>query len=227
MPFEIRKDPNRVLICGTGSGWELIPKESGAIIYALNDFIFFEKYGIRFDKLFILDVLDEKPQIVSGINNLGEVIKRINSFDRPLIAPFKYAEIPLSEAFPLEKCKERFGAPYFTNTIAYMVAYALLEGAKEIDMYGVNQASSGEYFYEKCGVEFWLGIAIGMGVKVTIHGDKSELLTTKSRFGGGLLYGYNETYDQIIQLKEKFGEGVIKKVLAPQKPYSRTIRRIN
>ena len=227
MPFEIKKNPEQVLILGTGDGWNYAPKKTEKTVYCLNDYIRLEKYQIQPDVLFVMDVLDEKPQIVAGMDNLGAVIRRINEMKVPLVAPFKYEEIPLSEAFPLEECVKEFGNPYFTNTISYMIAYALLKGAKEIETYGVNQASSSEYFYEKAGVEYWLGIAVGKGVKVTVNGEKSELLTTKTRFGGGLLYGYNQTYSQILNAKEKFGEPIIKKLTNKQVPYSRTVRKIN
>ena len=267
--FEIKKNKKRIMICGTGSGCELAPKESSSTVYALNDYIHKERYGIQPDKLFILDVLDEKPLIVAGINNLGEVIAKINSLKCPLIAPFRYEEIPLSEPFPLKECAEKFGQPYFSNTIGYMVAFALLEFLKladketdevfktwqnvnsielnetqskslkgvvgklrqlkgfSIELFGINQASSSEYFYEKAGAEYWLGIANGLGVDITIHGDKSEVLSNKKRFGGNLLYGYNQTYSQIRMAEEKFGEQIIKKLLTPSKPSSRNIRKIN
>jgi len=208
--FEIKKDLSKWIICGTGNGWELMPQATEKIVFALNDYIFAEKYGIRPDILCIMDVLDEKPQIVSGINNLGEVIQRINNMKVPLVAPFKYEEIPLSEAFPIEECVKEFGQPYFSNTISYMIAYALLKGAKEIELYGINQASSSEYFYEKAGVEYWLGVAVGRGVKVAINGQKSEVLSNKMRFGGNLLYGYNQSYQQILDAKQKFGEPIVK-----------------
>jgi len=227
MSFEIKKSPDRIAICGTGHGWQLLPKNTNQTIYALNDYVRVERYGIKPDKLFILDVLDEKPQIVSGIDNLGEIIKRINDLGIPLIAPFKYEEIPLSESFPLKECVKRFGTPYFLNTISYMIAYALLQGAKEISLYGINQASSSEYFYEKASVEYWLGIANGLGVKITIYGNKSELLSNKNRFGGAILYGYNMTYENLLNADEKYGEAIIKKLTAPIQEKSRTVREIN
>ncbi len=227
MPFDIRKDPKKFMILGSGSGWELAPKVSEKTIYALNDYVYQERYGIKPDLLFIMDVLDEKPLIVAGISNLGDVVARINAMKVPLIGPFKYEEIPLSEAFPLEECAKEFGLPYFNNTIAYMIAYALLKGAEEINIYGVNQASSSEYFYEKASVEYWIGVANGKEVKVVINGDKSELLSNKMRFGGNLLYGFNQTYEQITQAKEKFGEPIVKKLFAPSQPKSRTVRQVN
>lgn len=227
MGFQVKKNPQKIAILGTGYGWNLFPEKSDYTIYCLNDYVYQEKYGIQPDILFIMDVLDEKPLIVSGIQNLGEVVHRINAMKIPLIAPFKYEEIPLSEAFPLEECVEKLGTPYMLNTISYMIAYAILKGAKEIHLYGVNQASSSEYFYEKASVEYMLGIANGMGIKITINGDKSEVLANKARFGGNILYGYNMTYEHYLRMKEKFGRSIVKRLNVPPKPYSRTVRKIN
>lgn len=224
MRFEIKKDPTKVHILGTGSGWEAAPRESNATVYCLNDFIRQEKYGIKPDVLFIMDVLDEKPQVVSGHDNLGEVIARINSMRVPLVAPFRYEEIPLSQAFPLEQCVKEFGIPYFTNTICYMIAYALLNGAKEITIFGVNQAGSHEYTEERGGVEMWIGVAIGMGVKVNISGKDSSLLRFKGRFGGDALYGYLAPYEAIVADKERFGEQVVRRLMAPKVPQTRSFR---
>lgn len=226
MAFDIKKRKDSFIILGTGQGWENCPVNTDKIIYGLNDYIRVEKYQIVPDVLFIMDVLDEKPQVVSGIDNLGDVVNRINNMKVPLIAPFKYEEIPLSQPFPIHESFKEFGRPYYTNTICYMIAYALLQGAKEIELFGVNQASSSEYFYEKAGVEFWLGVAIGRGVKVTINGARSELLTNKHRFGGELLYGYNQSYEQFTESEKKFGELPIKKLSAPQPQRSRTVREI-
>ncbi len=225
--FEVKKRPDKIAILGSGSGWEHFPIQSDHTVYALNDYVYQERYGIKPDVLFIMDVLDEKPLVVSGVSNLGDVIQRINAMKIPFVAPYEYAEIPLSEAFPLKQCVKEFGIPYLTNTIAYMIFYAMLKGAKEIDIYGVNQASSSEYFYEKSGVEYAIGVAVGRGIKVTINGDKSELLRNKARFGGGLLYGYNMTYNQILEAEQKFGTQIIKQLSAPSKSESRIVRKVN
>lgn len=225
--FDIKKKKDSFLILATGSGWEYAPKLTDKTIYTLNDYVLVEKYQIVPDIMFIMDVLDEKPQIVSGMNNLNDIVARINNLKCKFIAPFKYEEIPLSEAFPIDECVRQFGAPYFTNTICYMIAHALMNGAKEIELFGVNQASSSEYFYEKAGVEYWLGIANGRGVKVIINGDKSELLSNKTRFGGNLLYGYNQTYEQIKEAEKKFGQPTIKKLSDPEPNKSKFTRNIN
>lgn len=223
--FEIKKDPKKVIILATGSGWDLAPKESEKMIFALNDYTAIEKFNVLPDALFIMDILDEKPQVVSNTTNLGEIVHRINQMKVPLIGPYKYQEIPLSEAFPIRKCVEEFGLPYFTNTICYMIAYALLIDAKEIELYGVNQAGSHEYMEEKGGVEYWIGIATGRGVKVSINGKHSQLLKYKGRYGNGILYGYLQSYNDILQTEDKFGQPIVKKLTQPSDKFERTVQQ--
>jgi len=197
------------------------------LLYCLNDYISVERYQIQPDLVFIMDQLDEKPQIVSGHDNLGTVIEKINKLKVPLISPYRYEEIPLFVPFPLKKCVEEFGMPYFTNTICYMIAYAILAGAREIELYGVNQASSHEYSEERGGVEYWLGVASGRGIKVAIHGDKSEVLRFKGRYGKGILYGYLTNLETIQRDEKRYGERVIKRLFKKPQPYKRTIRKLN
>jgi len=230
MAFELKKDNTKWIIGGTGAGWELMPKQTNSMVMVLNDYIQIEKYVIKPDYLMMMDFLDEKPQVVSGTQNLGDTIMRINNMKVPLIAPYKYEEIPLSEQFPLKECVERFGMPYFTNTICYMIAYVLLEGAKEIELFGVNQAGSHEYTEERSGVEYWLGIAVGMGIKVTIHGKDSQLLKFKGRYGGAgeaILYGYLQPYSVIMENEKRFGEIIVRKLIGQKQPYSRLVRKVN
>src|SRR3990167_2163638 len=227
MPFKIHKNPKKWAICGTGSSWELLPIQSDHTIFCLNDYVNFEKFGVKPDYLAIMDILDEKPQILAGVQNLGETIMKINKLGCPLIAPYVYAEIPKSEAFPIHEVVKEFGIPYFSNTICYMIAYALLKGVKEIDIFGVNQAGSHEYAEEKGSVEYWIGVAVGRGVKVTINGKDSGLLRYKGRYGNGLLYGYLKNYEQIKEFEKKFGTPIVKQLSAPAQPVSRVVRNVN
>jgi len=47
---------------------------------------------------------------------------------------------------------------------------------------------------QKPGVDHWLGIAKGMGVKYYIHGDYCEIGRTET----GLAYGYELTEDEML-----------------------------
>jgi hypothetical protein len=122
-----------------------------------------------------------------------DFIKKINeSEDVPFITCRKHPDVPSSVAYPLKEIVKKFGIPYFTNTIAYMLAYALYEKVDSIQIYGVVQGGYYEYMKERKGVEFWLGIAAGTGIKIEIKGN-SELLTNDDN----LLYGYKRSPEQL------------------------------
>ena len=88
--------------------------------------------------------------------------------------------------YPKDKIVECFNTDYFSNTVDYAIALALYRGYKQIDLYGINFTLDSEYAYQKPGMDFWCGVAKGMGVRITSHGE-SELMKTKDR----LMYGYD------------------------------------
>lgn len=83
-------------------------------------------------------------------------------------------QFPNSVRYPLEAVTARFPGPhpltpaYHQSTISYQVALALLEGFEEIAIYGVDLVVGEEYSYQKPNLEWWLGLAQGMGVKITL-----------------------------------------------------------
>jgi|TARA_Y100000296_G_C5034774_1_gene186698 hypothetical protein len=80
-------------------------------------------------------------------------------------------EIPTSVKYPLADVMGRFGGGYFTSTIPYMIALALYEGVDEIGLLGVYLTSKQDYTAHRPCVEFWLGVAKGMGVAVVLPDD--------------------------------------------------------
>ena len=81
--------------------------------------------------------------------------------------------------YPYGAVEELYGALYLTSSPAYMIAYAILEGASEIQLYGVDRSiSDHEYFWQRPCVEAWLGFAKGRNIKVFIpevsHVGKSQ-----------------------------------------------------
>ena len=124
-----------------------------------------------------------------------DFIKRVNSVKAPFITQRKHPDIPLSEAFPLKEVIRQFGTPYFTNSICYMIAQALLEEVTYIEIWGVVQGGYQEYLRERKGVEYWLGQAAGRGVKINIRGI-TQLFVNDN---GGRLYGYKKTPQELTQ----------------------------
>lgn len=97
--------------------------------------------------------------------------------DFPIYMQEQNQDVPMSVPFPRDMIEEAFNSRYFTNSISWEIALAVLEGFKEIHVYGVDMAQSSEYSFERPSVEYWLGIAAGRGIKVVLP-DATDLLKT-------------------------------------------------
>jgi hypothetical protein len=104
-------------------------------------------------------------------------------------------DIPGSVAYPIGAVTGRFGT-YFTNSVSYMLALAIHEGADEIHVYGIDMAHEHEHGWERPSIEFFLGWARGAGIKVVIP-DTSDLLKCIG------LYGYLDAYEAEAVLRER------------------------
>jgi hypothetical protein len=71
---------------------------------------------------------------------------------------------------------------YFTSTVAFMIALAIDEGAKEIGLWGIDLIVGDEYSYQKPCAEFWLGVAHGKNITVTLP-HTSALCKQSHRYG--------------------------------------------
>ena len=96
--------------------------------------------------------------------------------------------------YPLMDIISYFKTDYFTNTVDYAIALAVYEGYSSLELYGINMEVDSEYFWEKPGVEFWVGQAMGRGVNVTAHGNHTSILKSRD----GLLYGYGIKRGELI-----------------------------
>lgn len=96
-------------------------------------------------------------------------------------------EWPTSETFPRTDLIDAFGR-YFTNSVSWMIAHAILEGATTIGVWGVDMAQSTEYAAQRPSCEYFLGLAAGLGIELRIA-ETSDLLKTAVLYGesdGGL-----------------------------------------
>ncbi len=116
-----------------------------------------------------------------------------NPLNIPIYMQYHHDEIPLSVGYPIHEVCEKFlknftrgedRVRYFTSTFAYMMGVALLEGFERVEIYGFEMADEIEYLQQKACAEFWIGVAIGMGVEVYTP-PGSQLLYSK-------VYGGNE-----------------------------------
>lgn len=120
--------------------------------------------------------------------------------DQPIYAQDTHVDLPTSVAYPKSQITDEFGT-YITNTVSWMLALAIQEltplvgtagEQPELAVYGVDMAQdqedavggAGEYAAQRPSCEYFLGIAVGRGIRVTIP-KTSDLLASRS------LYGYD------------------------------------
>jgi hypothetical protein len=127
-------------------------------------------------------------------------LESLNALNIPVYMQRPWNVIPHAVPYPLDAILKEFPRKYFTNTISWMIALAILEGFKEIGIWGVDMAVSSplraqnEYSHQRPSCEYFIGIAEGRGIKVHLP-DECDLL--KSRF----LYAINEPEENAFNKK--------------------------
>lgn len=109
--------------------------------------------------------------------------KRIAGAKTPVITTTAYKEYPTSVAYPLEQVLAFLKTDLVNSTPAWMVAYAMLIGVKEIYLYGMDfhytnmdRAESGGQ-----GMAFLLGMCQVLGINYKIPNSSSLLDAYKCR----------------------------------------------
>lgn len=93
--------------------------------------------------------------------------------------------IPNAIQFPKDKMVEEFGRDFFTSSFAWMMAFAISQGANEIALYGIDMASRDEYILQRPGFYFFKWAAEKRGIKVTAP-NESDIMMHPG------LYGYSD-----------------------------------
>jgi len=112
----------------------------------------------------------------------------LKAFKGPVYLHEPDPDIPNSLAYPLLEVSQDIGVniwriladgsrqpmaenPYLTSSIAYELALAIHERFEQIEIYGVDLNTAGEYAWQKPGVEHLIGIAAARGIRVVIPDD--------------------------------------------------------
>jgi hypothetical protein len=93
--------------------------------------------------------------------------------------------VPNATPFPKDAMVKRFGRDFFTSSFAWMMAFAISEGAVEISLYGIDMASRDEYILQRPGFYFFKYHAEQLGIKVSAP-NESDIMQPPG------LYGYSE-----------------------------------
>jgi hypothetical protein len=176
----------KVVIIGKGRGLEYAPSGKNIDVWGITQVILSTPVDLVID----MNIYDD--------GRWGEQEKDEARKSKEICDINKIPYIDLTN-YPLKEITDYFNTDYFSSTVDFAIAYALYSGYKEIDLYGVNMEDDTEYQYQKASVEFWIGIAKGMGVRIKVFGDSSSILRTRDK----KVYGYD------IPQKFKQEKGVV------------------
>jgi len=164
-----------ITIVGKGFGWELAPPaNNGDNVWGAC------QLNTQRDVDVVVDMNEYSD------NRWGETESLMAELSKSIAKDKGTPYIDLS-SYPIDQVIDYFGTDFFTNTIDYMIALAIYRGATEIHFYGVNMTMDDEYSYQRPGVHFWIGMAMGRGIKIRVFGKDSTILKTPD----GILYGYD------------------------------------
>ena len=76
--------------------------------------------------------------------------------------------IPHAVEYPFDDVATSVGQAYWNSSIAYVMAMAIHEGAKQIWIWGVDMTGGDEYAYQRPNMEYLIGVAKGKGIDVYI-----------------------------------------------------------
>lgn len=129
-------------------------------------------------------------------------------YGEPYIAWMKNLTVPLymqnqdycpnAITFPKDEMVKEFGRNFFTSSFSWMLAFAIMKGAKEIGLYGIDMASRDEYILQRPGAYFFFHEAQRRGIKI-IAPNESDIMQPPG------LYGYSDVtpFGRKILAREK------------------------
>jgi len=113
--------------------------------------------------------------------------------DRPIYMLEEYDDVPNAVKYPLAEVSKALGGlrignknkiKFYHSTFDYMIALAIYEGYKRIEIYGFE--FGGKYKHQRFSAYTWKGIALGKGIELYEPEPNKHLFDT-------LLYGYAYT----------------------------------
>ena len=127
------------------------------------------KFHSGLSRLYTLDARER--YVATG--EFDGFVKDIKALGLEFVAQEPWPEIPNSRAFSLDKVRRELGiGDYYTSTVAYMLADAIREGYGVIVIHQLlSSVSSTEYYEQKACLDFWSGLAMGLGIEVLTSED--------------------------------------------------------
>lgn len=147
----------------------------------------------RFDRWFELHT----QRVLRNAGSWDNIFPFLGSCGDKLCLGHPCAELPFAKPYPLDEIKTKFGN-YFTSSIAYIIALAIHEGAVEIGLWGISMLADEEYARQRPCVEYYLGIAKGMGINIVIA-EESPVLRAERMYA----FEYCELSAELAQMRRE------------------------
>ena len=161
-------------------------------IWTLSD-IMLCRQAPRYDVQFEI----HDAEIVKQNKPYWEWLTRVEG--KPLITRDVTPELQASIPYPKDEIVSKYGS-YFTNTVSWMLALAIEMEAEEIGIFGIDMAQNDEYAHQRPSCEYFIGLAVGRGIKVWVP-PQSDLMHTSG------LYGFDTALnDMAIKQKARVAE---------------------
>ncbi len=165
------------VILGTAPTWKLAPWDNpDAVIAGLNDAYllglprFDVWYDIHpFNRFFFRGAKKiDASQVPAGtfVRPEGH-IQWLAKQACPVFLHQPDPRVPHGQVFPRAEIEAQFGT-WFDSSPQWMLAHAILQGFKRVEIYGIHLASQEEYVKQKPAMCWMIGVAQGLGVQVHV-----------------------------------------------------------
>ena len=202
----------KVAIVGFASNWEDAPwADESWEIWGLNElYMYFDKIKdkARADRWF---EIHSRNSPTKGTPQHQDWLKKCPI---PVYMHDHYDDIPNSVKYPVDEVLQfvhdkglklifpdntEIVNRYVTNTISWMFLYAWYSGFKEIAIYGVDLAQNEEYAYQRPNLEYYIGAAQALGIRVVMPAT-CDLLKAFS------LYGFETDNPLVLKMKKRLND---------------------
>jgi len=188
----------KIGIVGNGINQEYLKEyEDEWELWSVNN-LFHSFPSVKFSRWFEIHEFSlEKGKVLRrgrgtyGNETIDQYLDGLNQLGIPVYMRQPRKMIKKSRTFPFEKLTKKYGS-YFGCSFAWMIAFALEEGADSIGLFGVA-LDGNEYYYQRPSVEYMLGLAKGQGKEIYID-------CTSQMLRANYAYAYKEDYSLIYAL---------------------------
>lgn len=178
---ELKRNDKIALIGGARIPEEIIPWEDTSIDKMLVGYAgwglhqsYADDFSLEYnwmhkyeDDLYLIDIHTRHTR-------KPEYIEWLKSMEFRVLMQVSYPDIPGSIEFPLTALQEKFGRDYYMSSFAYMVAWSIYMGYKEIHLFNIAMVYDDDLI-QRYNFEYWLGRAEQAGIKV-ITSKQCDLL---------------------------------------------------